>query len=190
MLSHKLQKVVLTGVETGGILTSLLFAPGAIAALDTFLPDVAKLEDRERELRKTLSYLKYHKLVTIKDLPGGDQQITITGAGKKRVKILQLQTLHIPEPAQWDKQWRLVIFDIPSTYKKSRERFRYWLKYLEFERAQHSVWAHPFPCFEEIELLKAHYKLRDYVTVLCASEIDPDLEKRLRKSFQNRGIIS
>lgn len=43
--------------------------------------------------------------------------------------------------AKWDGKWRIVIFDIPETHRKSRVLLRSRLKLWQFEPWQKSVWA-------------------------------------------------
>lgn len=42
---------------------------------------------------------------------------------------------------KWDGKWRIVIFDIPETHRKSRGLLRSRLKLWQFEPWQKSVWA-------------------------------------------------
>ena len=62
----------------------------------------------------------------------------------------------------WDKKWRLVIFDIPEKKKPAREALREKLKDLGFAKLQDSVWVTPFPCENEIKLIKLVFNLSDF----------------------------
>ncbi len=184
---RKLKEVLLVAAKTG-VLLSAVAAPGASPLLDKIFPLADEIK-RKKELRRLVSTMKYQKLVTVTDMKNGDYKIKITGAGKKRVKLLSLLGLEIVRPEKWDKQWRLVVFDIPKVHSKTRGRFRYWLKELGFVKVQYSIWAHPYPCFVEIEFLKAYFNIRDMVTVITAAEMDPDTVGYLKKHFLARGLI-
>ena len=74
---------------------------------------------------------------------------------------MQINALKIKKQKKWDKNWRLVIFDISELKKVYREAFRGKLKELGFCPLQKSVWLHPFDCKDEIELLRTFFGLDD-----------------------------
>ena len=84
----------------------------------------------------------------------GQIYIKLTEAGRRRAGYFQINDLRIKKPFQWDKQWRIVFFDISELKKLHREAFRGKLKELGFCQLQKSVWVHPFKCDSEIELLR------------------------------------
>ena len=49
------------------------------------------------------------------------------------------------------------MFDIPDERKIKREALRGKLKQLDFTMIQKSVWLHPFPCYDELEMLKEFF---------------------------------
>jgi DNA-binding transcriptional regulator PaaX len=85
--------------------------------------------------------------------------ISLTQEGRKRAGIYQINALEIRRPKQWDKKWRIVIFDIPHRNRFVREVLRGMLKQLGFRLLQKSVWVHPFPCQEEIDLVRSLFGL-------------------------------
>lgn len=85
--------------------------------------------------------------------------ITLTEEGRKKAGRFQINSLEIKKQKRWDRKWRLVIFDIAQLKKVYREAFRGKLKELKFYQLQKSVWIHPFPCRDEIELLKEFFGL-------------------------------
>lgn len=101
--------------------------------------------------------------------------ISLTEKGKKDAGWLQINDLKIKKPKNWDKKWRLVIFDIAQLKNFYREVFRGKLKELGFYKIQQSVWMHPFDCRDEVELLKAFLGLtNEEVRFIETSSIGDD----------------
>ncbi len=109
--------------------------------------------------------------------------IALTEKGKKKAGWLQINDLKIKKPKNWDKKWRIVIFDISQLKKLYREAFRGKLKELNFVPLQKSVWIHPFECRDEIELLKDFFGLSEKeVRLIITQEIGKD--NWLKKIFK------
>ena len=87
--------------------------------------------------------------------------ISLTKKGKKKAGWLQIDSLKIKRPKKWDGKWRVVIFDIVELKKTYREAFRGKLKELGFYPVQKSVWACPFDCRDEINLLRDFFGLTE-----------------------------
>jgi len=96
--------------------------------------------------------------------------ISLTEEGKKKAGRLQIDALKIEKPKKWDGKWRIIIFDIAQLKKLSREAFRGKLKQIGFYPLQKSVWAHPFDCRDEIEVLKEFFGLKDKEARLIVAE--------------------
>lgn len=108
--------------------------------------------------------------------------IKLTPEGKKKAGIYQINSLSIKEPKKWDGKWRLVIFDIAELKRTQREAFRGKLKELGFMVIQKSVWIHPFPCQDEIALLRDFFGLDEKeIQLIVAEKIDNNRE--LKKIF-------
>lgn len=82
----------------------------------------------------------------------------------------QIDSLKIDKPKKWDKRWRIVIFDISHLKNLQRNTFRGKLKELGFYPLQKSVWIHPFPCKDEIELLREFFGLSQKEIRLITAE--------------------
>lgn len=64
----------------------------------------------------------------------------------------------------WDKQWRLVIFDIPEAKRKLRDQFRNFLRTEGFGQLKSSVWISPWDKSEIIRPVTKRLNLQDIVT--------------------------
>jgi DNA-binding transcriptional regulator PaaX len=97
--------------------------------------------------------------------------------------MFQIDNLRIQKPKKWDKEWRLVIFDISELKKTQREAFRGKLKDLGFSLLQRSVWIQPFDCRAEIELLREFFGLSENeIRLVVAKNIGVD--KKLKEFFR------
>lgn len=146
-------------------------APNIIQALDKPLKIYFKkmdARDKEREIRKTLTYMRKHNLIK------GDYKhgLLITKKGRKRAIKSDLDKLKISAPMKWDKKWRLVLFDIPEAKKSGRLALTRKIKQLGFRQLQKSVWIFPYPCRAEIELVCVQYEVDEYVSYIETSYLD------------------
>lgn len=165
-----------------GLLATALAAPNAVQIFDKPLQKALNTFDeraRQRELRRILAYMKHRRLIS-EDYEHG---LTISAKGLRRLQKREFNKLAIARPELWDKQWRLVIFDIPEPRKAGRDALSYKLRQLGFVPLQRSVWIHPFPCRDEITLVCTTYGIARYVTFLETSFIDNQAALKLR--FKN-----
>ena len=101
--------------------------------------------------------------------------INLTEEGKRKAGMFQIDSLKITQPKRWDGKWRLVLFDISQIKKTRREIFRGKLKELGFYPFQKSVWAHPYPCDDEVQLLRDFLGLSSKeIQVVTVQKIEDD----------------
>ncbi len=131
------------------------------------------------ELSRALYYLKKRKLLSFKNI-NGKTTLILTERGKKRKLQYDIDNLVISKPKSWDKKWRLVMFDIPESYKKAREAFREKLKELRFLRFQKSVWIYPYPCHNEVDFISEIFSIAQHIIVLV---VQIDYDQPLRRRF-------
>lgn len=101
--------------------------------------------------------------------------ISLTKRGEKMAGRFQIDSLKINQPKKWDRKWRIVIFDIAQLKNLQRNIFRGKLKELGFCPLQKSVWIHPFPCKDEIELLREFFGItQKEIRLITAEDIEED----------------
>lgn len=166
-----------------------LFITGAIiiaAASPYFLISIAKTYSKnknykhynKRKIAQTLSQLKRNGLIILKE---NQDKITVelTENGKRKVKQYQFDELRIDKPEKWDKKWRVVVFDIPEKNKKwARDALRGKLVSLGFFQLQESVWIHPYPCENEIQLVAENFEVTPFVNIIIADKILNDVKAK------------
>lgn len=140
-----------------------------------------KVKSTSKNLSQTIHRLKKERLISV--IRRGDKTIIeLTKNGIKKRLRDELNNMRIPKPTSWDQKWRIVLFDIPESEKKSRHLLRKRLRGLGFTQFQKSVWIHPHNCYDEINSLAEALNVGQYLTLITAS-IENDAP--LKKLFQN-----
>ena len=138
----------------------------------------------DSQLRTISKYIVDKKYVIIERAANGASTIAVSEAGKTVLDRAALMSLRPKAQKKWDKMWRLVMFDIPTHSKASRDKFAGTLKVLGFVRYQKSVFICPHPCEEELEALAEYLGVSDYVDIVLATKINR--EEEYRKEFKLR----
>lgn len=146
-----------------------------------------KQEGRREEFFERLKYLKRRGYIEY-FVEGKEKYIELTPKGTKRVQEIFAEDFQINRPAKWDKKWRVVIFDIPETQKKSRDVFRHKLGSLDFIQIQKSVYVFPFECTDEIQTLTNLLQIGKNVTIMISEIIQG--EEKIIEHFIDKNILS
>lgn len=157
--------VTSSAIAAGLVIPNLLI--GLEKPLEKFWKHLDSRE-RERELRKTVSYMKSNHLVT----GNYEYGLQLTDKGRQRLDSLDFNELSVKTRDKWDKYWRLVIYDIPEKNKVGRNALTAKLNELGFYQLQRSAWLHPFPCRDVIETVTSRYKVAAYVSYVKTFSID------------------
>ncbi len=100
-----------------------------------------KAEIREKRRFYILLYrLKKDGLISVED-----KNISITNKGKDALKSFSNKN-NVPvgkykDKAVDSKEWKIILFDIPESFKQKRDWLRSVLRELEFRMVQRSVWV-------------------------------------------------
>jgi phenylacetic acid degradation operon negative regulatory protein len=70
---------------------------------------------------------------------------------------------------QWDGEWRMVLFDLPTQRQAARVRLIRWLRQHQFGFLQNSLWIHPDPVPQLRETLKEWADDAETMTVMEAT---------------------
>lgn len=177
-------KEILCLVGTGAFIAGSLVLPKLPLALKPFLTNEKEREVWKRfnipYLKQTLRRLERQKLVETYE-EGEKQVIKITAAGGKRILKYALDKLEIKKPKVWDRNWRLVSYDIPTGSKTLREIFREYLQAWGFYQLHESVFLHAYPCEKEVEFLREYLGIGNEVRIFKVTEIEND--KQFRSFF-------
>lgn len=133
-----------------------------------------------KNLYQSLKRLRLAGLIEMMGEANDKERIQLTKKGKKRWLEYQFNNLVLKSKKRWDKKWRIVLFDIPETQKKTRDALRRKLKKLGFLEFQKSVFVFPFPCKSEINFVINFFNIEKCVYYL-ETQISPDYN--FRKNF-------
>ncbi len=140
----------------GAVLASIILAPNLGKVLIPLLRRYDNFSSKKlRRDRVTDALKRLHARRYVKsEVRDGKIYFVVTERGKKRLREFDFESLTLPhEKGQWDKKWRVVIFDIAEDKKKSRTAFQKKLITLGFFQLQKSVLVYPYPCEDEIDFL-------------------------------------
>lgn len=161
-------------IAMGGILTFGAMAPGAFGELTRFLYLYKRKKakyDQYREIWRNFNKLKQKGNLEFVKEENGCLIYRLSQKGKDKIRKFIFDELSVITPKEWDKKWRLVIFDIPESHKKERNALRIKLKEIGFYQCQKSAWIHPFHCLEEIEFLKNILNIKPFVKLFLVEEM-------------------
>ena len=144
-------KDVLTGLFVGGAIVLASTSPYFVQNLIKGYKRYQKYP--KQKVSATIWRLKRDGFIDIRQ-SNHQIYISLTPDGRRKAGIFQINNLKIKKPKQWDKKWRLLMFDISQKRKILREALRGKLKELGYLPFQKSIWIHPFDCIAEVELLK------------------------------------
>ena len=160
----------------------LIIGAGAIGnAIQVFRMFDSSKKYSKRQIQNTFSSLKEQKLIEYICEKNRKTVIKITKKGKSRLRAFDIELMEIKTPKNWDKKWRLVMFDIPVRFSKGREALRYHLKNLNFIQFQKSAWIFPHPCEDEIIFIADFFGVGKFVEILTVENISKD--EKFRKYF-------
>ena len=133
-------------------------------------------------LRRALRQLEQRRLIRLVD-SGEETIVTLTLKGNKEVERMRLAELTIPELKEWDKKWRMVLFDIPEYLRLGRDVLRHTLKRLGFYQIQKSVFVCPYPCDREITAIVKTFKFERYIHCFTIDTVKTSYHKHLMLHF-------
>ena len=177
---------ILSYLAVAGVLAMVVTAPYALAGIARLYASVKKLSPEQTQIRRiaqALAAAKRGKLIIMREKPDGKFLVELSEKGRRRLKDVDYENLQIPMLKPWDGKWRIVIFDIPHTFRKSiRNAFTIKLKRLGFYLLQKSVWVHAYPCENEIRFLAELLNVSRFVHIIVAESLTNDV--KLHRHFQ------
>ncbi|MFA6184218.1 MAG: hypothetical protein WC682_03915 [Parcubacteria group bacterium] len=175
-------KMILMAVAMGGIAVGGAIIPGIIKVLEDLEWGNSDNKDFSKKVRNSFHSLKRRKFIKIIRNKNGKLKLRLTKRGEKKVFEIYIDNLRINQPQKWDKNWRVLIFDIPIGLNSARTALRRKVKDLGFYQFQGSVWFYPYPCKDEILAIAEFFKVSEYVEIITANNVLH--EKELKKHFK------
>lgn len=177
---EKIKKVLML-LAGGAALATVIAAPGTALLFKDFVKDDSSWKEWQKfnrtYLRRTIRRLEKEKIVEIEEKDGLGK-VKITDKGRKKILQFGLESVSIAKPTRWDGKWRLVLYDIFSHKKSTRDRLQKYLKAGNFYPLQESVYLHAYPCEKEIEFLRYYLGVEGEVRLIIADSIENDSQFR------------
>lgn len=130
--------------------------------------------DSHYKISRQISNLKHLRLIE-KFQEDKKMIIRLTPVGRKKA-FKYLFKGYIPNlPKNWDKKWRIIIFDIPEDKKTLRDAIRFKLKQTGLYPLQKSVFVFPFDCQELVVSLKYGYDVGKNLQYIVADSIEGEV---------------
>lgn len=130
-------------------------------------------------LEKTANQLERRGLVE-KEITKEGILIRIKDKGKTQILKYSLLDMRPPKN-KWDGKWRLVFFDVAEFDRKKRDQFRKYLKQLEMEQFQKSVFISPYDIFDQVKYLR---EVLDIPNTIKMAKLDwVENEEELKEIF-------
>lgn len=156
-----------------------LVAPNAMQALSLLL---RKTATPPSDYARIMKELRRQKLIEI-FINDNEVVLALSPAGAYRLAKNTVDEIQIPKLKNWDKKWRMVMFDIPVGKSTSRKYFTSHLGNLDFYMLQRSTWIHPHPCFEQIAEIAGFYNVMRYCSFIEISNLDDLTARKLVHHF-------
>ena len=132
-------------------------------------------------LNRAINSLYTSHLIQEKNHKDGTTTLVLSENGKQKALRFDIDKLEIKKHVQWDKKWRVIMFDIPEKLKRLRDSLRLHFKEIGLIELQKSVFVSPYPCNKEIEFILEFYNAHKHVRFVLAEKIDNQLH--LMKKF-------
>lgn len=139
-------------------------------------------EINKGSFERAINSLYRSKVVSTKKNYDGTLTLVLSKEGERLALTYDIENMCVKRPASWDGKWRIVMFDVPEKFKRTRDSIRMHLKGMGFYEFQKSVFVHPYPCAKEIEYIMEFYEARKFVRFIVATDIDNALE--LKRYFR------
>ena len=147
----------------------------------TLIKEIFGLNKKPKNITNYFFRLRKLKLIDFKT-EGCFDKIVLTENGREVFLRFNYEDMSIKTPKIWDRNFRVIVFDIPEKKKSARDSLREKMKELGCIRFNDSVWVYPYPCQREIDFIANYWGIGRYVHFILARDItNRDL---LERSFK------
>ncbi|MBU1032749.1 MAG: hypothetical protein ABII13_05390 [Patescibacteria group bacterium] len=176
----EITKTVLKLIAVLGVCSVFILMPGLAKAVPVYRK--RPVSRNKKNLNLVLKRLQKRGLIKVWIDGNGKEMIKVTPKGQEEIVRYELRETKINKPRRWDRKWRVIIFDIPVDFNKTRDSLRAFLKKNDLVKLQSSVWIYPYPCEEAVELIRSALGTRDETLYLTCGRFTGD--KWLCKHFK------
>ncbi len=144
------------------------------------LKEIFGPREKPKNVSSYFSRLRKQKFIDF-EKDGNFHKIILAEKGREVLLRFNYENMDIKIPKIWDRNFRVIVFDIPEKKKSARDSLREKIKELGCIRFNDSVWVSPYPCQKEIDFIANYWDVGKYIHFILARDItNRDL---LEKSF-------
>jgi len=167
-----LTREILFIAAAGPIILSSLFLPNAPLLLKPLIKWRKNWDKIDRRaIYNAIRRLNQKRLIELTER-GDKTYIKITARGKELMKNFDYDNLELPVFKDWDKKWRMIIFDVPKKKDKERRALSQKLKEIGFYPLQESVFIYPYDCQDETDFICEFLDVSRYVNYCLIESLD------------------
>ncbi len=141
---------------------------------------IFQTEHKPKNLNQYFFKLRKQKIIEIKKT-GQEHKIILTENGQRIFLRFNYEKLGIKKSKIWDRNFRMIIFDIPENKRLARNSLRDKMKDLGFVKFNDSVWVYPYPCQKEIDFIANYWGIGKYVQFALVRDLTN--REKLEKHF-------
>lgn len=134
------------------------------------IKEIFGLNKKPKNMAGYFFRLRKQKLIEIKE-DGDYHKIVLTENGREMLLRFNYEELKIKNPRIWDRNFRVIVFDIPEIKRTARNSLRDKMKELGCVKFNDSVWVYPYPCQKEIDFIANYWGIGKYVNFILAKDI-------------------
>jgi|SRR3989344_1587433 len=138
--------------------------------IEALVKKIFGLNKQPKNYFRYFSKLRKQKLISVEKVNDA-HIISLTDQGKRIFLRFNYENLKIKPKKIWDRNFRMVIFDIPETKRNSRDSLRDKMKELGLVRFNDSVWVYPYPCQKEIDFIANYWGIGKYVHFVLVKDL-------------------
>jgi len=132
--------------------------------------EIFGLNKKPRNMAGYFFKLRKQKLIKIQK-DGNYHKIFLTDDGREIFLRFNYEELKIRNQKIWDRDFRVIVFDIPESRRNARNSLREKMKELGCVKFNDSVWVYPYPCQKEIDFIANYWGIGKYVHFILARDI-------------------
>jgi len=165
----RINSAIIATLAGSGLIAITIVAPNILTILKSVTGK--HLSQKKQSINRSLTRLIDDGYVRSRG-QWKDKCIELTEKGERFAALLGEGRLAPKKPKRWDGKWRILIFDIPETRKKTRQQIRLTLTGLGFVRLQNSVWIYPYDCEDFVSLFKIDFKIGKELLYIIADSVE------------------
>ena len=177
---HEEVRIIDKESNSGKIIRALGIGIGITVALSNrrssykitklLIKEIFGLNKKPRNLPSYFLKLRKQKLIEIKE-EGKYHRVVLTENGERVFMRFNYEELCIKEPKIWDRNFRMIVFDVPEKKRAARDSLREKMKELGCVKFNDSVWVYPYPCQKEIDFIANYWEIGKYVHFVLVKDI-------------------